>query len=215
MEHNSHDENQTGIKQPKAEEREVELPDLSGNRVIFDTNIFISERNRADSFMQRIGNPKVYHTDITFDELYKNYKKPDRKRKEVLGQILRSFAAFNSSPLPRTGKTRKIARRISRYLKRAGVPRKTVRQEKNDTTIVAYGMLRGIDVLTADELFYVMDKIFTTGIELHLTWKKKPKHRAAQAKAILKKKGIKTPVDLTHLLDKAKTKKRHTPRKEA
>ena len=190
-----------------------DLPDLSGSRAILDTNIFISKRKDAHSFLRAIGNPEVFHTEIIFKELLDVSKRYGLDEEEVFRQVNELFHTFGSTMLPKTGKPRKIARRISGILKLAGLQKEKVKEEKNDTLIVAYTVISGIDVVTRDALFYVIGKIFTTGITVHLVYEKLPDAWSQQMKTRLKKKGIKTPVDLTHLIDKRK--KQHTPRKKA
>lgn len=192
--------------------KDLNLPDMSDGEAVLDTNLLISHRNEAAEFLRRIGNPKVFHTDITYDELYKHGKLHGGNRWEIIQQVSRTFEAFNSTKLSKPKKARKISRKISKILKRGGLQKETVKAEKNDTLIVAYAMIYGIDVLSKDALFHVMGKIFNTGINIYMIKKKKPDARSRQMKTILKKQGIQTPVDLTHLLGRPK-KRRGKPKK--
>lgn len=182
----------------------LDLPDLSGGRIVLDTNMLISQSNNAERFLQALGNPEVYQTDIIAYELRKHCRDLGMSKQQTTRWISRSRRAFNSTMLPKTRQALKIARRISKTLRLAEVPQETVKAEENDALIAAYAMLYGINVLTADRLFYATGKVLALGIDIYLTSKNKPEQQSRQMKTILNKKGIETPVDLTHLVSKVK-----------
>ncbi len=182
----------------------LDLPDLSGGRIVLDANICISQSNNAKRFLQAIGNPEVYQTDIIAYELRKHCRRLGMNKQQTTRWISRSRRAFNSTMLPRTRRALKIARRISKTLRLAEVPKETVKAEKNDALIAAHAMLYGINVLIADRLFWVTGQVAALGIDIYLTSKNKPEQRSQQMRTILHKKGIETPVDLSHLVSKIK-----------
>lgn len=179
----------------------AEKPDFQNNKVLLDTSSIIANHNRVQAFLQDIGNPEIYHTTITIEELRDHFIENEMEDEEATRRATRSLRRLNSTFLPAAKGVEEIAKVIEGYLLQAGIPEEIIAEERNDILTVAYGMVYGMDVLSRDKLFYVMGRLFSMNIVVHTILAIEPEGWAEQSRIILNKNGIQTPIDLTHLLD--------------
>lgn len=184
---------------------------LNLSAALLDTSMFMRYRYFARELSGHLGNPQIYHTDITVKE-WRNYFTHKEFSDEAVERLTtRALNAFGSSYLPELPVVKAIAGEITSHLLKAGIAIETSNGEpgkktndERDIEIFAHGVAHGIDVVSNDKLFFPMGELFHTGIKAHVNIKRTSQRWIRQLQEKLAAEGIGKvgmPIDLTHLLE--------------
>lgn len=183
----------------------TQIPDFPDNleflndKAILDANVFIYYAYAPHEVLSKVGDRSIHHSEDIRWELAKNSRESHTPLGNSAGRADSLLADFGSTLLPNTTDIKKIARTITHFLERAGIPSEQVDDSENDIRIMACGIAHKADIITADRLFYVMGRIFKTNIRIILLLSPSsspPEGRVTTALNTLQNQGINTPIDI-------------------
>ena len=183
---------------------EPQLDDLELTKALLDASIFITYHNHTQLIRQKIGDPKIFHTEITEREWRNQFIWHKTPSEYIKGKIAKGLAVFDSTYLPETPVVNAVADVIERCLREGGIEklesRKLTDNDRRDIMTVAYGIVHGVDVVARDKLFFTIEKMFKKDITIYVDREKNSMRQAWRLVTRLEAKGVQTPASLSHLL---------------
>ena len=169
-----------------------------------DASIFITYHNHNQLIRQAIGNPQIFHTEVSVDEWVKQFIWHKTPAEYVEKKTAMGLAVFDSTFLPETPEVIAVASEIERRLLEGGIEemegRDLTDNDIRDIKTAAYGIAHGIPVVARDKLFYTIEKMFQKDITIYVDREQNSMRQAWRLVTRLEAQGKQTPPELSHLL---------------
>jgi len=169
---------------------------------IIDSCVFIGFSSKPELIVEHTEGKNVYFFNEVEYEVFKYYHVKLRKRREyaltktdiVLNNV------FKAKKIGPNASTYDVFEELKHYLRLADISEKRIREERTDILVAAYGISYRMDVVSADNLFRVMEALFPDHLMLRtipgLGSPLSPDY-LKQLKANLRKHGVELPINLS------------------